>query len=164
MVSQCRSCTDHWLQVHEAATRALRPPKQAQPDSPSAPTAMEVDTPSSLRAGERVSYLDSSGVVHAARISAVHVDEGGGEPFFSINVEGGSERSTEASRLALLTPGCPSFRSCAVMVLARSGLRPPPSHVNASLLAEPEVASLLVNSDEIHLFSCSPVRILCAKW
>jgi len=51
----------------------------------------------------------------------VHTDSGA-EPYYTVHVEGGSERSTEASHLTLLPEGWPPFAQLAPAVLARTEL------------------------------------------
>lgn len=154
-------------QVHEAAKRSLLPPRSPPSSTAGEEELSSASPPPHFRVGTRVSHLDATGLARAGSVVGVHA-HAGSEPYYSVALDGGGERSTEGSHLALLSPGWPSLRACVACVLANTLLSPPPAHVAGEVLSEQQAADLQVAADLSLLLKCNarlhyPVYLAMAR-
>ena len=102
------------------------------------PPVFTAPPPPVFTVGMRVTHIDKkTKIVRLGAIAAVHTDDassgGGGapavEPYYTVSLEDGSERSVEGRSLKPLRDGWPSLAAIAAIVTTRTEVHPPPAAV-----------------------------------
>ena len=154
-------------EVAEASARALRPIKGKTHDAVADVSAEGA----ALIAGQRVTHTEkSSGIVRLGSIAAVHMDDAGEsgsvEPYYTISLEDGSERSVEGTSLKGLPTGWPSLAAIAAVVTTRTELHPPPEAIPGGGVftsggEATEAAAVAATASDLLTASAPPIPITC---